>query len=75
MSKNPGMPIVPNKTLIKSLSQMVQDRDAEIARLRTAICEYQIKYWTLQYKTARFSRMMFGDLDDEDWSDEAGGGE
>ena len=46
-----------------------------LADIRAALCEYQLKYWTLAYKTAMFSRMMFGDLDDEDWSDEVGGGE
>lgn len=66
------VPLIPNKEYAESLRAEEERRVLELRNLRAALCEYQLKYWTLAYKTARFSRMMFGDLDDEDWSDEEG---
>lgn len=57
---------------MERLREENQNLRAENAAMRASLCEYQLKYWTLAYRTTQFFRPLLGD-DDEDWTDEKGG--
>lgn len=49
-----------------------EDVFALASSLRSALCKYQLNYWTLAYRTQQFFKPLLGD-DDEDWADDKGG--
>ena len=68
------VPLIPSKGYLGQLRLEEERRVLELKNLRAALCEYQLKYWTLQYHNTTWFKGLLGD-DDEDWSDEDGGGE
>lgn len=55
LPENPPKEIATTKSIAPENYGAVIDPWAEIARLRRALCEYQLKYWTIQYKLSLFS--------------------